>query len=182
MKKKLLESFEAKLAINPTINLAVDKMVAEWGAAPYAELSVLLVWLRYLQVANQTHHWISKGQNSYADHLLFQRLYEEIFAQIDSLAEKLVGLGSEANVHLELQTSQLDRLARECANCATTVDSNQLAKKSLELEFNFLKSLDYVKELLNQKGQLTLGLDNMLAGLADVHESYVFLLKQRCSA
>lgn len=181
MKKKLLETFEAKLAVNPTINLAIDKMVAEWGDATYAELSVVLVWLRYLQMANHTNHWISRGQNSYADHLLFQRLYEEIFAQIDTLAEKLIGLGNETNVHLELQTSQLDRLARECANF-TTIDTNQLAKKSLELEFNFLKVLDCVKELLNQKGQLTLGLDNMLAGLADVHESYVFLLKQRCSA
>jgi hypothetical protein len=34
--------------------------------------------------------------------------------------------------------------------------------------------------MLEQKGQLSNGTDNLLQGVADKHEEFVYLLKQRC--
>jgi hypothetical protein len=41
---------------------------------------------------------------------------------------------------------------------------------------------DKVYKLLESKGQLSSGTDNLLQGIADKHEEFVYLLKQRCSS
>jgi hypothetical protein len=44
---------------------------------------------------------------------------------------------------------------------------------------NFLKVAAYLAECLKECGLMTRGLDNLLAGIEDKHESNVYLLKQR---
>ena len=42
-----------------------------------------------------TTHWQAKGENYYGNHLLFQRIYEGMQGEIDTLAEKIVGYFDE---------------------------------------------------------------------------------------
>lgn len=181
MRKKLVESMEMVLTVEPNLTVITDNMIAEWGGAPYAELSVVLVHLKYLYALHQNHHWISMGDPYYGDHLLFQRLYGNIVEEIDGVAEKAIGLGSTANVDLQLVNSQVLKLICGQGSASMIPQSSDLAKKSLMAEMSFLKVVDHAMLHLKEMGLLTSGLSNMLEGIADVHESHIYLLKQRVS-
>ena len=181
------EPFVQKLEMDPDVDpnhgIGVDHMLGEWGGIPYAELSVILVHLRYLQHVHQTHHWLAKGDPFYGDHLLFQRLYDAVTEDIDAVAEKSVGLGSERNVDLSLQVKQLEKMVSGAYGMTQTIPQpTELIKRSLQAEKNFIKTVCLLASSLKEQGVLTRGLDNMLAGIEDVHESHVYLLKQRSSS
>jgi len=179
MKRRLIETLELAISVEPNLDIVTDNMVAEWGATPYPQLSVLIVYLKFLAAVHQNHHWITKGDPFYGDHLLFQRLYEGVLEDIDSLAEKSIGLGSTAGVDLVLQTSQVMKLVQGYGMASTVPQSTELAKRSYLAEMNFIKAAAYLAECLKECGLMTRGLDNLLAGIEDRHESNVYLLKQR---
>ena len=165
----------------PHTDLLVDNMAAAWGGIAYAELSIVLVHLRYLAFVHQTHHWIAKGDPFYADHQMFERLYNGTVKEIDAVAEKAVGLGNEQNVNLALQVSQLQQLCKAYGSPQTVPQSSELARASLVAECNFLKILKACCESMRSQGIETPGVENLLHGIADAHEGYVYLLKRRCA-
>lgn len=167
---------------DPNTSIVFENMVAEWGGIRMAELSVVLVHLRFLTFVHQTHHWVARGDSFYGDHQLFQRLYDATVEHVDALAEKAVGLAGIENVNISLQTTQLARLVSGYGMMSTIPQTTEIAKRSLAAEVNFIKTTELALETLKESGQLTKGLDNLLAGLLDVHESHIYLLKQRaCS-
>jgi DNA-binding ferritin-like protein len=179
-KKRLTENVGIQVVVDPNLHIAVDNMCSEWGNLPYPQLSVFLVHLKFLYFVHQNHHWTCKGDPFYGDHLLFQRLYEGVQEEIDSVAEKTIGLGTSANVDLVLQTSQLMRLMQGYGMSQTIPQPNELAKRSLAAEMNFLACTSKLVESMKECGLLTRGLDNLVAGIEDKHEGHVYLLKQRC--
>lgn len=179
MKKRLAETLEMMLVVEPNIDIVTDNMVAEWGGVAYPQLSVLLVHLKFLAAIHQNHHWTTKGDPFYGDHQLFQRLYEGVTGEVDSVAEKVIGLGSVANVDLPLQTSQLLKLVQGHGMTSTIPQPSELARRSYLAEMNFLKVAAHLVEHMRECGTLTRGLDNLIAGIEDSHEGHVYLLKQR---
>lgn len=179
MKKRLVETLEMALVVEPNLGIVTDNMVSEWGSVPYPHLSVILVQLKFLAFVHQNHHWVTKGDPFYGDHLLFARLYEGTIADVDSIAEKAIGLGSTANVDLPLTTSQLMKLVQGYGMTSTIPQPTELAKRSYLAEMNFLKTVAHLAEHLKECGLMTRGLDNLLAGIEDKHEGHVYLLKQR---
>jgi DNA-binding ferritin-like protein len=179
MKKRLVETLEMALVVEPNLNIVTDNMVSEWGGCPYPELSVLLVHLKFLAAVHQNHHWISKGDPFYGDHLLFQRIYEATAGDIDSLAEKVLGLGCTDNVNITLVHNQLCKLVQGYGMTSTIPQGTELAKRSYLAEMNFLKAAAHLAEHMKDNGTLTRGLDNLLAGIEDKHEGHVYLLKHR---
>jgi len=161
--------------------LQVENMCSAWGGVSYSELSVLLVHLRHLQLIHQNHHWTAKGDPFYGDHLLFEGLYNTVTSEIDSVAEKAVGLGTTENVNVQLQVTQVAQLLQGYGMSQTIPQASELAKRSLAAEMNFLAVINVLLCSLKESCQTTPGLDNMLAGIADVHEKHVYLLKQRCT-
>lgn len=177
--RKLSESLEIRLGADLGTGNSVDQMVAEWGGIPSAHLSVALVHLRFLYFVHQTHHWIAKGDAYYGDHLLFQRLYEGVAGEIDTIAEKAVGTGCERNVELSLQMTQLMRLIQGYGSTSIVPQPAELARRSLQAERNFLMVMAQLAAQMKGSGQLSRGVDNLLAGIEDKHEEHVYLLKQR---
>lgn len=178
--KRLIESTELQIATpEPATTIAFENLIAEWGGTPVPELSVILVYLRYLVSVHQAHHWVAKGDNFYGDHLLFERLYNETNEEIDGIAEKAIGLGTTDNVGLQLQLKQIARLAESYGTSTTIPKQSDLARRSYVAEVNFLRCVAQCVESLKSYKTLTRGLDNMLAGIEDVHEGHVYLLKQR---
>jgi hypothetical protein len=177
--KKLCETLEAQLVIVPNTNVIVDNLVSQWGGVEYPELGVVLVYLQFLYDVNQNHHWQSRGDSFYGDHLMFQRIYEGIDGQIDSVAEKAIGLGGLNNVDLVLQTTQKMKLVAGYGAAMTIPQSGELARRSLAMEFTFLQVVDHLVTTMKERGALTRGLDNLIAGIEDVHEGFVYLLKNR---
>jgi DNA-binding ferritin-like protein len=180
MKKRLVETLEMALVVEPNIDIITDNMVSEWANGPYPQLSVLLVYLKFLASLHQNHHWTAKSDPFYGDHLLFERLYGAVVAEIDSVAEKAVGLGSTANVDLNLQCTQVLRLVQgSFANTGTLPMMSDLARRSYQAEMSFLRVADRLVESMRECGMLTRGVDNLIAGIQDAHEGHIYLLKQR---
>lgn len=179
-KKKLIETLAVQIAVPaPNYSISLDNMLTSWGSVPYGELSLILTSARYLSMVHQTHHWISAGESSYSDHLLFMRLYESLNDEIDSLAEKSIGLGSVTSVDLCMQIAQIMQLSNSYNDGFTHTSSSKLVSKSYAAEVNFLRCIAHCVESLKQKNMLTRGLDNLLAGIEDKHEENCYLLKQR---
>lgn len=169
------------IAVEPNLDISLENMMAEWGGTLYAQLSVILVHLKFLAAVHQNHHWVTMGESYYGDHQLFERLYNNVSGEIDKVAEKAIGLGCVTNVNLQLVTQQLNKLVSGYGMTATIPQLSDLARRSLMAEMNFLKAIDFAITSLEECGLLTNGVDNMLQDIADAHEGNVYLLKQRCS-
>jgi len=180
MKKRLVDSLDMIVAV-PDVQFSVstENMINSWSGMPYAELSVIVVNLRYLAIVHQTHHWTAKGDPFYGDHLLFERLYNTVNDEIDEVAEKAVGLGGIDNVSIALTGVQLAKLCSDHEVEFSMPNANSLARRSLAAEVEFLRVVGACVESLEGSGLLTRGVDNMLAGIQDTHENNVYLLKQR---
>jgi hypothetical protein len=182
-RRRLIETVEAQIIMTTmnTNDVMFQGMCSEWSGLPYAELSVLLAQLRALHCVHHTHHWQALGDSFYGDHLLFGRLYEGVAGEIDTMGEKAVGLGCVENVKLDLQMSQVMQFiaASKASPTQAIPQKDDLAKCSMMCELDFLKNCALASQMLEQSGLLTGGVDNMLQGLEDVHEGYVYLLKQR---
>jgi DNA-binding ferritin-like protein len=170
-------SVQQQLFTNSAVIESLPKMVEQWKIQ-YSEMSVLLVLLKHAYSVHQHHHWIASKGSYYGDHLLYKRLYEEIDPEIDGVAEKAIGLNNVQNVDLLLQTHQQLHLVK-LFGASTGVNTDDLVRRSLCVEYTLVSSIDVLKESLDNKYMTTYGLDNMLAGISDLHERHIYLLKQR---
>lgn len=114
-------------------------------------------------------HWTLHWQStSYEDHLLFERLYGALPAEIDGLAEKMVQLHGveavEVTRHVPLMAAWLARWQ----------DTDPVSR-ALEAE----RALLAVVVQVQSAEDVSLGLDDYLAGVANTHETHLYLLQQR---
>jgi len=133
----------------------------------------LLGKLRLLALYYQTAHWQSKNPVFYADHLLFDRLYNAVNEEIDGVAERAVGTTDVAAVnlveHVQVLQDGAIKLPTECS------ENSQFFSASLMLEHELIEFLENAEATPG----MSLGSRNLLADLADKHEANVYLLKQR---
>jgi DNA-binding ferritin-like protein len=114
----------------------------------------------------------------YGDHQLFMRLYEDSQAFIDSVAEKTVGLGNPSLVDPVIQAKHLAYCVAKCYEGAEE-GPNGMIQISLRKEYCVLEAVRVVLHELGEAGILSDGTENLLQGIADKHEEFVYLLKQR---
>lgn len=142
--------------------------------SPMAELGALLAMLQAASHVHQSHHWRTTGSEFYGDHLMFMRVYEESQDLIDQLAERAVGSGSAGLVRPDLQINLMSRLIQ-----GWLMVEADYASLSLIVEQAVVEGITEAKNALEAKGQLSDGTDNLLQGIADKHEEFVYLLQQR---
>lgn len=140
-----------------------------------ASLASLLASLQGAALLHQTHHWSTKGRAFFADHLLFERLYNESLELIDQVAERMMGLGAPSI----LATTQARIALMFVQQCGTPQTPDEMVSSSLKGEMAVLTLVDRVIAAFDQSNNLTHGLSNLLEGVADKHESFVYLLQQR---
>lgn len=148
----------------------------------YAPLSFLLAFMRALYLIHQTAHWQTRGGHYYADHTLFQRIYEESLEGIDSIAERSIGLGGPQHVALGSQIEAIEAIIGMISKGEAVPDVESLVRRSLDAESLFLEALTAAKESVQKSGGMTEGLDDLLQGTASKHEEFVYLLGQRSAA
>ena len=114
------------------------------------------------------------GPTFYADHQLYQRLYDALLGEIDLVGEKLIGVSKNPALtnyfarmkiiqkFLEMSTSQEDYIV-----------------VSTKAEQTYLKVGEHVMDKLEQAGLLSRGLEQMLGNVLDKHEEHLYLLMQR---
>jgi DNA-binding ferritin-like protein len=128
--------------------------------------------LRAQYLSYQTSHWMVKGGSFYGNHLLFQRLYESVQGQVDSLAEKISGyLGAEA-VALNHQMKHIS----EYTYSWSAIDCNH--KRGLQSEADLQQALKRAYDGIKQAQAMSLGLDDWIMATANAHEENEYLLQQ----
>lgn len=137
------------------------------------DLGLLLSYLRALYGMYQHMHWKSDGENYYGDHLLYQRLYDDINHEIDVVAEKSIGLTGQLpspKEDFDLSASLIAHFLHDDEN-----DSDCFPDMSIVAENGLL---DIIKDMMNSD-ETTDGLENLLQSIADKHEEHLYLLGQR---
>jgi DNA-binding ferritin-like protein len=135
----------------------------------------LLAILRALHWSHWTLHWKVKGDPFYGDHLMYQRLYEAVVEEIDTLAEKIVGMyGSEAIHNLSVMADS----HRFIAEHVRVVGGDEFAC-ALSMEEHLQRALKTAYDELKASGELSLGMDDYLMATASAHETALYLLRQR---
>ncbi len=155
-------------------------LVGEYQNIALAELGVLVAVLRAAAHVHQTHHWQTRGNAFYGDHLLYERLYNETLDGIDRMAERAVGSGNRLLVHPVIQTSQVAALVKFfCGDIQADPSPDNYAALSFMTEVYVLSFLGMAHHTLETTSLLTNGTDNLIQDISDKHESFVYLLRQR---
>jgi DNA-binding ferritin-like protein len=135
----------------------------------------LLAIFRAIHWSHWTAHWQVKGTPSYGDHLMFQRLYEGMVDEIDSLGEKIVSYYGAESV---ASTANI-AIAHDFLSAYDSRGVHDPYQRALQMELHLQRALSHVYETVKESGEMSLGLDDFLMGLANAHETAVFLLRQR---
>lgn len=162
--------------------LRLEDLLIVRGDEKYAELAVFVDLLRALAMIQQTAHWQTSGPNFMGDHLLFERLYNETNAEVDVVAEKAAGVGSARLLELRYSLENMKRFAvavDEVTTLGTPSEVSPHVRRVWKAETAFLKAGDKLMEMLEKRGLLTRGVENLLGAVLDKHEGHVYLLKQR---
>lgn len=181
--KTLKEQFSRELDINK--EELIDNLLQVYQNEEYAELAVLLGVLKSMYDIFQSYHWQSTSQSFYGDHLLFQRLYEGMLPQIDSLGERVLGLGQNGDLVCPLKLNKTNAIFARFVEDSQTEsfgDNNfDLFMKARHAEETFGFVTEKFLSSMEKKGLLTKGTRNFIEGLLDVHEEFAYLINQRIS-
>jgi len=112
------------------------------------------------------------GGTFYGNHLLFQRLYESVQDQVDSLAEKIMGyLGGEP-IALNYQMRHISEYTYRWSS----IGCNH--KRGLQSEEDLQGAIKRAYDGIKKAQAMTLGLDDWLMATANAHERNSYLLQQ----
>jgi DNA-binding ferritin-like protein len=131
----------------------------------------LLAHLNYLNIFYHTAHWLSKSERYYADHLLFQRLYEGVEDEIDKLAERSIVAGGEDSVDRQKALDYMVQKEKE-------VKEMQQANKSF-IDVSIKLEEDFLQMLADDTKRMSQGTQTILDDMASLHEEHLYLLTQR---
>jgi DNA-binding ferritin-like protein len=141
----------------------------------------VLAHLRAIHWLAWTAHWAASGPNAYGDHLLLQRIYAgeggapNIEEAIDTLGEKMVAYFGTESVHPAVIGAKAQSLVEKAA-----ASGQGRLGALLALEHSLQVAIRVAWKANQAAGdQMSLGIDDYLMGLANEHDTAVYLLKQR---
>jgi len=163
-----------------TILVVAQHIRTDLDELPMSHLAALVAFLRTESMLHQAHHWQAYGQNYYSDHLLFERLYNEVTEDIDKLAERMLGSGPTCLANPMFHAKHVSAVAQVfCAGVPASSTPDENAMISFRAVLYTLVLLKFTYAQLEHQNLLSHGLDNLLQGVADKHEEHVYLLKRR---
>jgi DNA-binding ferritin-like protein len=129
--------------------------------------------LRAIAIVHQQNHWTTRGLDFYGDHLLFERLYDAALENLDSAAERVIGLFGAECLDYTLQVDFLNKVLDRYKKIKGTPEEISLA---VEKDF-----LNFAKEAYNcweDNDKLTMGLDDLATSISSKSEEACYLLQQ----
>jgi DNA-binding ferritin-like protein len=148
-------------------------------APPTAAALNVLSALRANSIASQNAHWMSKGETFYGDHLMYERIYNENAAEIDSFVEKVIPILGEKSISPVESLEITLEILKSCADIKAESPAEEILKLSLEIEKLTLKMLEDLYKDMKESNTITLGMDDLLMAMCNSHEGHIYLLSQR---
>ena len=134
---------------------------------------IYIATLKTMVIIYQSAHWTTKGLNFYGSHLLFERLYNSTLENLDTAAEKFIGIFGDECLNYEMQASLLSKITLKYKNYEGSPFDMAMA-----IEKDFLKFSKDAYDCFETEGNMTLGLDDMIMAIASDREEAVYLLQQ----
>lgn len=137
-------------------------------------------WLRAVHLWFHGAHHTTRGVAFAGDHAeLYDRIYTEVQDEVDGAVEKIIGATGDQGLGCpKCLTGKALKILEGYASPAY-VPVEEVAEIGLEIEKDYLKFVEALFEYLDSRNLLSLGLNDQLAGSANVHETYIYLLQQR---
>ena len=124
-------------------------------------------------------HHVTKGTGFGGDHV---NIYGEIYTQLDEDLDMIVekGIGLTGNETLADPVSSLSLAATLLSKYPASANqsADQIACTAFEVSKSYVAFLEQTYSQFESCG-MSLGLDDLLQGLANQYETYVYLLQQR---
>jgi DNA-binding ferritin-like protein len=129
--------------------------------------------IKAISLIHQHNHWTTKGDTFYGDHLLFERLYKSALENLDTAAEKFIGVFGDECLDYDLQVKLLNSVMQKYSNL-----EGSPVEMSLTIEKDFIKFSKDAYNCFEEEDRLTLGLDDMIMAISSQREESVYLLQQ----
>lgn len=127
------------------------------------ELIKLALAFRSFQLYAHQAHLMTSGKTFLQDHAFFGELYGFAESSFDSLMEKAIANGEEISLHESVKLM---------SNAISSFDEKDFLKESKEILKELLQACESLAD-----GQ-SLGTNNLIAGIADKIEGFLYKLKQ----
>lgn len=141
----------------------------------------VLAHLRALQWLSWTSHWTAAGPSYYGDHQLLQRLYDgkgggpDINEEIDALGERMVAYFGPPSVSPEAIVGRVHQLTDQAVK-----SSADQFEALLSMEMQLQQAIRRAWKANQASGEhMSLGIDDLLMGLANEREGAIYLLRRR---
>lgn len=165
------ELSELELNNQSTYNLKMDIGIEKDDREIIAEgLSRILADSYSLMIMLHNYHWNVKGKNFRQIHLLTEEQYEEIFAAIDEIAERIRSLGFLAPGSME-EFSKLSDLKTPNAKAS----ENEMIADLLQAHEHIAKHSRKIIGLADEKSDEATA--DLLTERIDVHEKSAWMLR-----
>ena len=116
-------------------------------------------------------HWNVKGEDFYEYHKLFDEIVDDIYENIDPIAENILKLGGEAPFSM----SELIKLSKLKETELPSKSSHELASKFYTMNEEYIEHIkDYFKVANKEDEQ---GIANFIAERIDQHQKWSWFLK-----
>jgi DNA-binding ferritin-like protein len=135
--------------------------------------ALYIATLKVMALIHQHSHWVTRGTTFYGDHILFERLYDSALENLDSAAEKFIGLFGDECLGYDTQADLVHRVLLKYKNL-----EGSPAEMSLAVEKDFIKFSRDAYECFEKEGKLSLGLDDLIMAISGQREESVYLLQQ----
>jgi DNA-binding ferritin-like protein len=144
-----------------------------------AFFTAFLPLARANQVWFHAAHHITRGTGFAGDHVkIYKKIYKAYDDVYDRVAEKAVGMTHESVacpvIALPAAAQIVTKYSQPCK-----ISALQIAQQGLAIERNFLGFIENSLKNLRASGELTAGIENMLGGFSDEHETFAYFLGQR---
>lgn len=150
---------------------------------PYSYWTLLVSYTSALSQLALTYHWQTRGGHYYSDHQLYQRIYDETYAELDGFAERAIGVLNNPNVvHPTVIAANVLTILEVLTPGAKDLSPDDMPIVLLNAEKKYLDLIDEMLASLDAQGSRSHVVEDMLQAIANLHQTHVYLLQQRTNA
>lgn len=168
---------EIEVVVDTVDMNALDQMI------PITSSEIMAAYIGFTRAFHLWFHGahnVAKGTGFAGDHTsLYGPIYVDVQDSIDGVIEKSIGVFDDEGLGCPMRITSDAILVLEGWESPSGLDAERIADIALVYAEQFVTLDERVVQTLREMGTISLGLENLLAELADAHEGYVYLLRQR---
>lgn len=159
--------------------VVMDIYGSETDSKLYNYMFSQICYMRAIHLWFHGAHHVTRGSSFSGDHsFLYDKIYTGVDEAIDGVIEKAIGLcGADIACPSHIATGAAQVVCSYPS--PNKLNSTGIAAAGMAIIKDFIEFLECMNKELDECGSLTLGLSDQLAAIANDHEGYYYLLKQR---